>query len=85
MDDSKELYQQSQTRDKHDAREDELADYQLALQLNQQEMERGSGIIRDRQMSRSITLAIREDTEFIADAHNEERLAREDRRVSTFQ
>lgn len=46
LDDSKQLFEQSQLRSK--LPEGVLSDYQVALKLNEKEMERGSGILQDR-------------------------------------
>jgi hypothetical protein len=80
LDDSKQLFEESQARSKN--RQDVLSDYQIALKLNQEEMQRGAGLVQDRQMSKSIRQAVLDDAQSIAAAQAQEQAAFEDRRVS---
>lgn len=79
VEDSKRLYEESQARSKN--REGVLSDYQIALKLNQEEMQRGAAVLQDRQISKSITRAVIDDAEALAASQAEDQVAFEDRRV----
>lgn len=83
LDDSKQLFEESQARSKN--RQDLLSDYQIALELNQEEMQRGSGHFKDRQMSKSIRQAVLDDAQSPAVAQLRDPAAFEDRRVSEWE
>lgn len=80
LDDSKQLFEESQARSKN--KEGVLSDYQLALKLNEEEMKRGSSTLSDRQMSKSMTRAVLNDAQMLAAAQEQDNIAAEDRRVS---
>src|SRR3954470_11825302 len=79
LEDSKQLFEESQARSK--ARQGVLSDYQVALQVHQKEMERGTVILQDRQMSKSITRAVLSDAQVLAASRAQDQIAMEDRRV----
>lgn len=80
LEDSKELFEISQARGK--SREGRLSDYQVALQTNQQEVERAATNLKDRHMAASIANAVLADAELIVASRAQEQIALSDRALA---
>lgn len=81
LQDSRELFEASHAKGKNVAGS-ALSDFQVALQLNQEEVEKAVTILSDRQMTRSIFQAVRADAELLASSITQEQQAWNDRRVA---
>jgi hypothetical protein len=63
-------------------REGEPSDWQLAINLYQEDLERGASIVADRQMARSIARACQSDGNFLTTALSQEQAAASDREIA---
>ena len=79
INDSKLLFEESQGQS--NGQHGDFSDFQMALRLNQEEMERNSGILRDRLISESIANAVIADAQPLAESQAQEAAMAEDRRV----